>query len=104
KNAGVNAQAYNDVAFLTAIGNDLGYDQLFAQPLAWFGKKGALLATISRPGNSPNVLKAIAVARDKGMRVITFSGMKPDNGSRRAGDLNFYVPAWTYGAVECSHQ
>lgn len=104
KNAGVRALAYNDVAFLTAIGNDLGYEKVFSQPILWFARKGDLLATISSSGNSPNVLRAIEVAREKGMRVVTFSGMKPDNKSRRAGDLNFFVPGWTYGMIECSHQ
>jgi D-sedoheptulose 7-phosphate isomerase len=103
KNAGVKAMAYNDVACLTAIANDLGYEELFAQPLGWFGKRGDLLVTISSSGNSPNVLKAISVAREKGMHVVTFSGMRPDNASRSLGDLNFYVPGWTYGIVECTH-
>jgi D-sedoheptulose 7-phosphate isomerase len=104
KNAGVHALAYNDVAFLTAIGNDLGYDQVFARPLDWYGRAGDLLATISASGNSPNILRAIEIARRKGCRVLTFSSMKPDNLSRRSGDLNFYVPALTYGIAECSHQ
>lgn len=104
KNAGVRALAYNDVAFLTAIGNDLNYDQVFARPLDWYGRAGDLLATISASGNSANVLRAIEVARRKGCRVLTFSGMKPDNLSRRLGDFNFYVPALTYGIAECSHQ
>jgi D-sedoheptulose 7-phosphate isomerase len=104
KNASVRSLAYNDIAFLTAIGNDLGYDQTFAQPVCWFGEPGDLLATVSSSGNSPNVVNAIAAARKQGLKVITFSGMKPDNKSRRAGDLNFYVPASTYGIVECSHQ
>ena len=38
------------------------------------------------------------------MSVVTFSGLKPDNKSRKKGDLNFYVPAKTYGIVECAHQ
>ena len=104
KNAGVRSLAYNDLAFLTAIGNDLGYDQTFSQPINWFGEPGDLLATISSSGNSPNVVNAAAVARQKGLILVTFSGMKPDNKSRRAGDLNFYVPATTYGFVECAHQ
>ena len=53
KNAGVRALAYNDLAYLTAIGNDLGYDQTFAQPVAWFADPGDLLVTISSSGNSP---------------------------------------------------
>lgn len=104
KNAGVRAFAYNDVAFLTAIGNDLGYEKAFSQPVHWYGRKGDLLATISSSGNSPNVLGAIEAAREKGIRVVTFSGMKAQNKSRAAGDLNYYVPGLTYGVVECAHQ
>ena len=104
KNAGVRALAYNDLAFLTAIGNDLGYDQTFAQPVSWFADRGDLLVTISSSGNSPNILKAIAAARLKGITVVTFSGLKANNASRQAGDLNLFVPGWTYGLIECAHQ
>jgi D-sedoheptulose 7-phosphate isomerase len=104
KNAGVRAMACNDTALLTAVANDHGYDRVFSDPVTWYGRKGDLLVTISSSGSSPNVVRAIAAARDTGMRVVTFSGMKPDNESRKSGDLNFYVPAWSYGIVECSHQ
>lgn len=104
KNAGFRAQALNDVAFLTAIGNDLGYDQAFSFPLKRFGRAGDLLVTISSSGNSPNVIKAIETARELGMKVVTLSGMKPGNRSRALGDLNLYIPANTYGVVECAHQ
>jgi D-sedoheptulose 7-phosphate isomerase len=104
KNAGVRAVAYNDLAFLTAIGNDLGYEHVFAGPVAWYARSLDVLATISSSGNSPNVLRAIEAGRGKGCRIVTFSGMKPDNASRRLGDLNFFVPALTYGIAECSHQ
>ena len=104
KNAGVRALAYNDLAYLTAIGNDLGYDQTFAQPVAWFAEPGDLLVTISSSGNSPNVLKAIAAAREKKIPVVTFSGLKANNASRQAGDANLFVPGWTYGLIECAHQ
>lgn len=104
KNAGVRAVAHNDAAQLTALGNDLGYDRAFAQPVLWHGRAGDLLTTISSSGNSPNVLRAIEAARERKMRVVTFSGMKLENKSRAAGDLNFYVSGWSYGIVECAHQ
>ena len=104
KNARVRAFAYNDVAFLTAIGNDLGYDHVFAGPVEWYARKGDLLATISSSGNSSNVLRAIETARRKGCRIVTLSGMKAENASRRLGDLNVFVPALTYGIVESAHQ
>ena len=104
KAAGVRAMACNDMAFLTAIGNDCGYDRVFADPVGWYGRPGDLLVTVSSSGNSPNIVAAIARGRERGMRVVTFSGMAPDNQSRQAGDLNFYIPVRAYGLIECSHQ
>jgi D-sedoheptulose 7-phosphate isomerase len=72
--------------------------------LGYYSKKGDLLVTISSSGNSLNIIKSIEMAREKGMGVVTFSGLKPDNQSRKMGDLNFYIPAKTYGIVECAHQ
>ncbi len=104
KNGGLKAQAFNDIASLTAIGNDLGYDEVFAFPLSKYASAGDVLLTISSSGNSPNVIRAIEAAHEKGMKVITLSAMKPENRSRAMGDLNFYVPSETYGLTECAHQ
>jgi D-sedoheptulose 7-phosphate isomerase len=104
KNGKVRATAHNDAAALTAYGNDLGYDRVFAAALQRHARAGDLLATISSSGNSPNIVSAIAAAREKGLRVVTFSGLKPENKSRAAGDLNFFIQAWSYGMVECAHQ
>lgn len=104
KNAGLPANAFNDAAYLTAIGNDLGYENTFSFPLEQYGKSEDLLITISSSGNSPNILKALEMAKKLGMRAVTLSGMKQDNGSRAGGALNFYIPAKTYGIVECTHQ
>jgi D-sedoheptulose 7-phosphate isomerase len=104
KNGRVVTHSFSDSALLTAAANDMGADDLFAAPLTWYAQPGDQLVTISSSGNSPNILKAIAAAREKGMTVITLSGLKPDNASRRLGDLNFYIPSKTYGVVECLHQ
>ncbi len=104
KNGKLKVQAFNDVASLTALGNDLGYDEVFAFPLSRYASSGDMLLTISSSGNSPSIIRAIETARELGMKVITLSGMKPDNRSRALGDLNFYIPATTYGMVECAHQ
>jgi D-sedoheptulose 7-phosphate isomerase len=104
KNGGVATHSFSDSALLTALGNDLGYDESFSAPLDWYAQSGDLLITISSSGNSPNIVKAIKVARAKGMQVVTLSGLKPDNQSRQLGDINLYIPAKTYGIVECAHQ
>lgn len=104
KNGGVPTHAFANSALLTAMGNDLGFEEAFSAPLSWYAGSGDRLVTISSSGNSPNIIKTIEVARAKGMSVVTFSGLKPDNASRKLGDLNFYIPAKTYGIVECAHQ
>jgi len=104
KNAGFNATAFNDAALLTAVGNDIGYDAIFAYPLERYARSGDLLITISSSGNSPNILNGLNKARELGLKSVTLSGMRPDNRSRNLGDLNFWVPGRTYGIVECAHQ
>jgi D-sedoheptulose 7-phosphate isomerase len=104
KNGGLRAFAFNDAALLTAVSNDAAFEQSFAIPLERFGQAGDMLITISSSGNSPNVLAVIRKARDMEIGVVTLSGMEPDNRSRGAGDVNLYVPARTYGIVECCHQ
>lgn len=103
KNAGLRSMALNDTAFLTAIGNDIGYSKIFELPINALGRPGDMLATISSSGNSPNVIDGIHAARKQGMNIVTFSGMKPDNQSRVLGDVNFWVPAHTYGVAESIH-
>lgn len=104
KNGGFRTRVFTDLSLMTAVGNDISYDQVFATPLAKYAKPGDILITISSSGNSPNVIEAIKVARDKGAKVVTLSSMKEDNKSRKLGDLNLYVPADTYGYAECAHQ
>lgn len=104
KNGKIKALAFNDAAYLTAIGNDLAYNRVFAEPLSYFAKAGDLLVTISSSGNSPNIIAAITTAQEMGLTIITLSGMGPENKSRALGDLNFFIPAPTYGLVESSHQ
>jgi D-sedoheptulose 7-phosphate isomerase len=103
KNAHVRTEVFTDPALVTAVGNDLGYDQVFAEPLRRRARPGDQLVTISSSGRSPNILGAIAVAREQGVFIVTLSAMDPTNPSRAGGDLNFYVPAKTYGGAETSH-
>ena len=104
KNGGIPSHSFASSPLLTAMGNDLGFDETFSAPLGYYSNKGDLLVTVSSSGNSTNIINSIEAAREKGMNVVTFSGLKPDNQSRRMGDLNFYIPAKTYGIVECAHQ
>jgi D-sedoheptulose 7-phosphate isomerase len=104
KNGRFRSMAFNDAALMTAISNDISYEESFAMPLKRFADPGAVLVTISSSGNSPNIVRSIEAARKLELQVVTLSGMKPNNRSRQMGDINFYIPADTYGVVEVTHQ
>ena len=63
-----------DSSILTAIGNDYGYDYVFARQVEALGQAGDVLVAISTSGNSPNVLRAADAARARGMQVVAFTG------------------------------
>lgn len=103
KNLRIPALAFNDASLLTCLSNDLGYEHVFSTPLETIAKKGDILFAISSSGKSKNILNAVTQAKKKGCFVFTFSGFSSLNPLRRMGDLNFYVPSASYGAVEISH-
>jgi D-sedoheptulose 7-phosphate isomerase len=104
KNCECRSMAFNDIALMTAVSNDISYEQCFSTPLLRFAGEGDLLVTISSSGNSSNIINAIKTARELGLGVVTLSGLSSGNISRKLGDLNFYLPAQTYGLVESCHQ
>ena len=63
-----------DVAALTAIGNDYGYDHVFSRGVEAFGRPGDILFAISTSGKSGNVLKAAEAARRLGVKVVALTG------------------------------
>lgn len=103
KNGGMNTYSLYDNAVTTCMGNDYGYEYIFSRPLEFLVRKGDLLVAISSSGNSPNIINAIEVAKEKGAFVITFTGFKPDNRAKQLGDINVYIPCEKYGIVESIH-
>jgi D-sedoheptulose 7-phosphate isomerase len=63
-----------DSSILTAIGNDYGYEDVFARQVQALGRKGDVFIAISTSGNSPNILKAIEAAKSLGLVVIGLTG------------------------------
>jgi len=63
-----------DTSILTAIGNDYGYDTLFARQVQAQGRKGDVLITYSTSGTSPNILLALKEARSRGLVCVGFTG------------------------------
>lgn len=63
-----------DSSNLTAGGNDIGFENVFARNIQGLGNKGDVLIAISTSGNSPNIIKAVEMAHEKGMKVIGLLG------------------------------
>lgn len=63
-----------DTSILTAIGNDYGFQRVFARQVEANGSPGDLFMAISTSGNSPNIIEAIAAARGKSMTVLGLTG------------------------------
>jgi len=103
KNGDVRAMALNDTAMLTCLGNDLGYERIFAKQIELYARADDLVLAISSSGRSANILNAVKAARAAKCAVVTFSGFTADNPLRRLGDINFYVASDRYGFVEIGH-
>jgi len=103
KNGGLRAQSFNDSAMLTCLGNDLGYENVFAKQIELYARPRDLLIAISSSGRSANILNGVKAARAAGCLVMTLSGFGADNPLRRLGDINFYLASDQYGFVEIGH-
>jgi D-sedoheptulose 7-phosphate isomerase len=71
---GLAAMACSDPAHLTCVGNDYGFDEVFARYLEALGKPGDVLVAISTSGNSPNVVAAARKAHEMGISVLALTG------------------------------
>lgn len=92
-----------DSSILTAIGNDYGYDYVFARQVEALGKAGDVFIAISTSGNSPNILRAAEAARERGVKVIGFTGKA---GGKLAGicDICFHVPSNETPRIQEGHE
>lgn len=63
-----------DTSILTAVGNDYGYETIFSRQVEGLGNEGDVFIGISTSGNSKNVIEAIKVAKEKGLKVVGLTG------------------------------
>ncbi len=91
-----------DTSALTAIGNDFGFDDIFARQLRGLGKRGDVLVALTTSGNSPNVMKAVAAAREMGVTVLGFTG-GGGGALKDASDIALVVPASRTDRIQEMH-
>jgi D-sedoheptulose 7-phosphate isomerase len=91
-----------NTSYITAVGNDYGYDLVYARLIKGIGIKGDFLVGISTSGNSINIIKAFEVAREKGIHTVGFTGeaggkMKP------LSDYLLNIPSTDTPRIQESH-
>lgn len=91
-----------DIAAITCIANDYGFEELFARQVRAHGQRGDVALAISTSGNSPNVLKGVEAAKSLGLTTIAWTG---GSGGKLAGmvDYAFVVPSTLTARIQESH-
>jgi phosphoheptose isomerase len=92
-----------NVELLTAIANDIAYEEVFAYQLQSQSAPGDVLIAVSSSGRSPNVVRALTWARDNGLRTIALTGFEGGR-AKAVADVAIHVHATNYGIVEDVHQ
>jgi D-sedoheptulose 7-phosphate isomerase len=91
-----------NTSYLTAVANDLSFDEVFARQLEAKGRQGDVLVALSTSGNSKNILKAALRARESGMSIISLTGK--DGGELKAlSDLNINIPSEDTARIQEMH-
>jgi len=92
-----------NMEMITAIANDISFDDIFVYQLRTLAEDGDMLITISSSGDSENIVRAAGWAKEKGLDVIAFTGF--DGGrSAKLATINLHVEGDNYGVVEDTHQ
>ena len=92
-----------NVELLTAIANDMGYENIFVYQLQSQSEPGDVLLAVSSSGRSPNIVRALTWARDQGLRTIAVTGF--DGGAAKAvAEVSIHVDCTNYGVIEDLHQ
>jgi D-sedoheptulose 7-phosphate isomerase/D-glycero-D-manno-heptose 1,7-bisphosphate phosphatase len=92
-----------NVEILTAVANDLGYENVFVYQLQAQSQPGDVLIAVSSSGRSPNIMRTLTWARDHGLHTIALTGF--DGGAARTvAEVAIHVDVANYGIIEDLHQ
>ncbi|MBT6112055.1 MAG: SIS domain-containing protein [Candidatus Marinimicrobia bacterium] len=103
KNANIRMVNFNEADLITCLANDYGYEYWMAKAIEIYGDEGDQVILISSSGSSSNVVNAAKTSKEKGYKVITFTGFDENNPLKSSGDLNFWVNSRAYNIVEMVH-
>lgn len=104
KNAGINARTFSDASEITCLANDYGFENWMTHALRLRMTKNDIVVLISSSGNSQNVIKAARYVKEENVKLVTLTGMSPNNELRKLGDINLWVDSRAYNLIETIHQ
>ena len=92
-----------DTSIITAVGNDFGFEDVFARQVEALGKPGDVLWVLSTSGKSPNIVKAANIAHERGMKIVAMTG---GDGGRLSdlADVCFIAPVDSTYLIQQIHQ
>ena len=95
KRPALAAIALSDPSHMSCVGNDMGFNEIFARGVEAFGQEGDILVVLTTSGNSANIIRAVEMAKERQMKTIAFLGK---NGGKLKGvcDLEWIVSGFAY--------
>ena len=91
-----------DTSILTAVGNDFGFDQVFARQIEALGRPGDVAVGITTSGDSPNVVRALEAARARGLVTVALTG-RDGGAAGRLAEIHVNVPETVTARVQEAH-
>jgi len=88
------AVALSDPGHLSCTANDMGFDKVFSRGVEALGKPGDIFIALTTSGNSENLIRAVEVAKERGLKTILFLG-KTGGKMKKMGDLEWIVPGFS---------
>jgi D-sedoheptulose 7-phosphate isomerase len=92
KNGNVRALSFDIATFITCLGNDLGFENLFAKQFELHGRSGVIAIIIGGRGTDATILNAAKAARRQGLKIVTIVASLKSAPLSELGDLNFKLP------------
>jgi len=103
KQGKVRAQDFNEPNLITCFANDFGYDNWIAKAVEHYADDGDVVCLISVSGRSPSAVNAAKYAKERGLKVVSFTGSSADNPLRGLSDIEFFFESRAYNIVEAVH-